>query len=68
MTPTALGIGAAAAPPAVAGPVAIIGAGPAGLGAAWELARMGLPAIVFERDRSSDPISGCCESTCRAIR
>ncbi|HEV3073245.1 MAG TPA: NAD(P)-binding protein, partial [Thermoanaerobaculia bacterium] len=51
MTPAALGIGAAAAPPAVDGPVAIIGAGPAGLGAAWELARMGLPAIVFERDR-----------------
>src|SRR5690349_5807215 len=31
-------------------PVAIIGAGPAGLTAGYELARQGLPVTVFERD------------------
>ena len=40
------GSGAAAGAPAV-----IIGAGPAGLAAAYELSRLKLPAIVFERDQ-----------------
>jgi protoporphyrinogen oxidase len=28
----------------------VVGAGPGGLAAAWELSRLGLPAVVFERD------------------
>jgi protoporphyrinogen oxidase len=36
---------------AAGAPAVIIGAGPAGLAAAYELARLRLPAIVFERDQ-----------------
>jgi protoporphyrinogen oxidase len=41
--------------------VAIVGAGPAGLTAAWELARLGVPATVYERDADVGGISRTAE-------
>ena len=38
-------------------PTIVVGAGPAGLTAAWELARLGQPAAVFEMDRVVGGIS-----------
>jgi len=43
----------------VADPVVVIGAGPAGLAAAYECARLGLPAVVLEQDRM---VGGLCRT------